>query len=214
MARSSCGIIGAVKLVIGITGSMGTGKSTVLQMLERLGAKAIDADLLVHLVMAKGTTVYEEVVDAFGEGVLGPQGEIDRKRLAALVFSDGEALERLEAIVHPVVESLIWEIAEEAEEEVVAIEAIKLLEASTERGWDALWVVTCRPEEQRERLRAQGLSEEEIEGRLKAQGSISEKIKAADVIIDNSGSREETWEQVKREWDKIQEKGEGECSPL
>jgi len=188
---------------------MGTGKSTVLRMLEELGAKAIDADLLVHLVMAKGTTVYEDVVEAFGEGILGPKGEIDRKKLAALVFSDREALKRLEAIVHPVVESLIWEIAEEAEEEVVAIEAIKLLEASTERGWDALWVVTCRPEEQRERLRAQGLSEEEIEGRLKAQGPISEKIKAADVIIDNSGSREETWEQVKREWDKIQGKGGG-----
>ena len=189
---------------------MGTGKSTVLRMLEELGAKAIDADLLVHLVMAKGTTVYEEVVGAFGEGVLDPQGDIDRKRLAALVFSDGEALKRLEAIVHPVVGSLIWEIAEEAEEEVVAIEAIKLLEASSERRWDTLWVVTCRPEEQRKRLRAQGFSEEEIEGRLKAQGPISEKIKAADVIIDNSGSREETWEQVKREWDKIQEKGERE----
>ncbi|MGB5931769.1 MAG: dephospho-CoA kinase [Anaerolineae bacterium] len=200
----------AVKRVIGITGNMGTGKSTVLRMLEKLGAKAIDADLLVHLVMAKGTTVYEEVVVAFGEGILGPKGEIDRKRLAALVFSDGEALKRLEAIVHPVVEGLIWEIAQEAKEEVVAIEAIKLLEASTERGWDALWVVTCRPEEQRERLRAQGLSEEEIEGRLKAQGPISEKIKAADVIIDNSGSREETWEQVKREWEKMQEKGGGE----
>lgn len=209
MACSSYGIIDAVKRVIGITGNMGTGKSTVLRMLEELGAKAIDADLLVHLVMAKGTTVYKEVVGAFGEGILNSPGEIDRKRLAALVFSDGEALKRLEAIVHPVVEGLIWEIAEEAEEEVVAIEAIKLLEASSERGWDALWVVTCRPEEQRERLRAQGLSEEEIEGRLKAQGPISEKIKAADVIIDNSGSRGETWEQVKREWDKMQVKGEG-----
>jgi dephospho-CoA kinase len=212
VAYSSYGIIDAVKRVIGITGSMGTGKSTVLRMLERLGARAIDADLLVHLVMAKGTTVYEEVVEAFGERILGPKGEIDRKRLAALVFSDGEALNRLEVIVHPVVEGLIWEITGEAEEEVVAIEAIKLLEASTERGWDALWVVTCRPEEQRERLRAQGLNEEEIEGRLKAQGPISEKIKAADVIIDNSGSREETWNQVKQEWEKIkrQEKGEGE----
>ena len=210
MACSSCGIIVAVKRVIGITGNMGTGKSTVLRMLEKLGAKAIDADLLVHLVMAKGTTVYEEVVVAFGEGILGPKGEIDRKRLAALVFSDGEALKRLEAIIHPVVESLIWEIAEGAEEEVVAIEAIKLLEASTERGWDALWVVTGRSEEQRERVRAQGLSEEEIEGRLKAQGPISEKIKAADVIVDNSGSREETWEQVKREWEKMQGKGGGE----
>ncbi|MCJ7668677.1 MAG: dephospho-CoA kinase [Anaerolineae bacterium] len=199
-----------MRWVIGITGSMGTGKSTVLRMLEKLGAKAIDADLLVHRVMAKGTTVYEEVVEAFGEGVLGPKGEIDRKRLAALVFSDEEALKRLEAIIHPVVENLIWEIAEEAKEEVVAIEAIKLLEASTGRWWDALWVVTCRPEEQSERLLAQGLSEEEIEGRLKAQGPISEKIKAANVIIDNSGSLEETWEQVKREWAKIQEKGEGE----
>lgn len=189
---------------------MGTGKSTVLHMLEELGAKAIDADLLVHLVMAKGTTVYEEVVEAFGEGILGPKGEIDRKRLAVLVFSDGEALKRLEAIIHPVVERLIWQIAGEAEEEVVAIEAIKLLEASTERGWDALWVVTCRSEEQRERLLAQGLSEEGIQGRLKAQGPISEKIKAADVIIDNSGSLEETWEQVKREWDKMQGKGEEE----
>ncbi len=186
---------------------MGTGKSTVLRMLEELGAKAIDADHLVHLVMAKGTTVYEEVVEAFGEGILKPKGEIDRGKLAALVFSDGEALKRLEAIIHPVVASLIWEIAGEAEEEVVAIEAIKLLEASTEREWDALWVVTCRPEGQKERLLAQGLSEEEIRGRLKAQGPISEKIKAADVIIDNSGSREETWEQVKREWDKMQGKG-------
>lgn len=188
---------------------MGTGKSTVLRMLERLGAKAIDADHLVHLVMAKGTTVYEEVVEAFGEGILNSKGEIDRKKLAALVFPHRKALQRLEAMTHPVVGSLIWEIAEEAEEEVVAIEAIKLLEASAARWWDALWVVTCRPGEQKKRLLAKGLSEEEIERRLKAQGPISEKINAANVIIDNSSSREETWEQVKREWDKLQEKGEG-----
>lgn len=192
-----------MKYVIGITGNIGTGKSTVLRMLEKLGAKAIDADELVHRVMAKGTPVWEAIAEAFGKEMLGRDGEIDRERLGTIVFSDPGALKRLEGIVHPAVERLIWEIAEEAQEPVVVIEAIKLIEAGAQRRCDALWVVTCRPEQQWERLSAQGLSEEQIRKRMEAQGPASAKIELADLIIDNSGSREETWAQVRREWERI-----------
>jgi dephospho-CoA kinase len=193
-----------VKYVIGITGNLGSGKSTVLHMLEKLGAKAIDADNLTHEVMAPGTPVWRAVGEAFGPDIIKGE-EIDRERLAAIVFSDEEALRRLEAIVHPAVEEAIWQMVAEAAEKVVAIEAIRLVERGANKLCHELWVVTCSPEKQRERLLAQGrYSEEEIEQRLKAQGPEADKVELADVIIDNSGSEEETWKQVKREWRRVQ----------
>ena len=193
-----------MKYIIGLTGNIATGKSVVSGMLERLGAKAIDADALAHEVMEKGTPVWRAVVREFGEGILCSDGSINRKKLGSIVFADGVALRRLEALVHPAVIVRTKELIESSQEPVIVIEAIKLIEAGMHRACDALWVVTCRKEHQLARLVEQrGLPEEEAWQRIEAQPPQEAKLALADVVIDNSGSLDGTWRQVKREWEKI-----------
>jgi len=192
------------KYLIGLTGNIATGKSVVLRMLQRLGARAIDADALVHQLMAKRTPVWQAILDEFGEGILGPEGEIDREKLGAIVFADAEALNRLEAIIHPAVTARVDELIRQATEAVVVVEAIKLIEAGWHRTCDALWVVTCSKEQQLERLmRARKLSRDEALLRIEAQPPQEDKVALADVVIDNSGSLKETREQVEREWERL-----------
>ena len=200
-----------MKYLIGLTGNIGSGKSTVLRMLEQLGAKAVNADVLVHEVMSKGTTVWQAIVDTFGEEVLADEGEIDRKKLGSLVFKDHEALERLENIVHPAVDELFREIVQRSEEAVIAVEAIKITESGAYGELDALWLVTCPAEERLRRLlETRDVNEEDIERRLRSQMSPEKQAELADVVIDNGGTLQQTWEQVEREWDKI---WEGEQCP-
>jgi dephospho-CoA kinase len=195
-----------MRYVIGLTGNIGSGKSTVLRMLERLGAKAIDADALVHEVMRKGTPVWRAIVDSFGQGILTPQGRIHRKKLASLVFNDHEALGRLEQIIHPAVDERFTEIVQGSEERVIAVEAVKIIDSGVYAELNALWVVTCPPEEALERLAKTGdVNEEDIKNRLAAQMPAQRQAELADVVIDNGGTLQQTWEQVKREWDKIQQ---------
>lgn len=190
--------------IIGLTGNIGTGKTTVLRMLAQLGADVIDADALAHQVITRGTPAWQAVVDAFGADILRPDGEIDRARLGQIVFGDPAALKRLEAIVHPAVSAEIDRRIRESQAPVVVIEAIKLIEAGMHTRGDALWVVTAEPEQQVQRLVAQrGLSEAEVRQRMSAQAPASAKVALADVVIDNSGTPEETWAQVKRAWDQI-----------
>jgi len=193
-----------MKYVIGLTGNIGSGKSTVLRMLGQLGAKAIDADNLAHEVMRKGTSVWQAIVDAFGDEVLTPDGVIDRKRLGSLVFDDHEALERLENIVHPAVDERFREIIQEADEQVIVVEAVKIIESGIYPELSALWLVTCPAEERLRRLlETRGVNEEEVRERLKAQMTEEKQAQLADVVIDNSGTPPHTWEQVRREWNKI-----------
>jgi len=193
------------KYLIGLTGNIATGKSAVLRMLKGLGARVIDADALAHRLMIKGTPVWQAILDEFGEGILGPGGEIDRGKLGAVVFADAEALRRLEAIVHPAVTARVDELIRQATEAVVVVEAIKLIEAGWHRTCDALWVVTCPEEQQLERLmRARKLSREEALLRIEAQPPQEDKVALADVVIDNSGTLKETEKQVKREWEKVE----------
>ena len=195
-----------MKYVIGLTGNIGSGKSTVLRMLEQLGAKAVDADALVHEVMRKGTPVWRAIEDAFGREILTDEGEIDRRKLGSLVFSDHEALERLENIVHPAVDELFREIVQRSEEAVIAVEAIKITESEVYAELDALWLVTCPAEERLQRLlKTRDVNEEDVERRLRSQMSPEKQAELADVVIDNGGTLQQTWEQVKREWDKIWE---------
>jgi dephospho-CoA kinase len=193
------------KYSIGLTGNIATGKSAVLGMLKRLGAKAIDADALVHQLMAKGTSIWQAILDEFGEGILGPEGEIDRGKLGAIVFADAEALKRLEAIVHPAVTAHVDELIHQATEPIVVVEAIKLIEAGWHRTCDALWVVTCPREQQLERLmRVRKLSRKEALLRIEAQPPQEDKVALADVVIDNSGTLKETEKRVKREWERME----------
>jgi dephospho-CoA kinase len=193
------------KYLIGLTGNIATGKSAVLRILRQLGAKAIDADALVHRLMAKGMPVWQAILGEFGEEILGPEGEIDRGKLGAIVFADAEALKRLEAIVHPAVAVRAGELIRQAAEPVVVVEAIKLIEAGWHRTCDALWVVTCPKEQQLKRLmRTRKLSRQEALLRIEAQPPQEEKVALADVVIDNSGNLKETREQVKREWERLE----------
>ncbi len=192
------------KFVIGLTGNIATGKSVVRKMLEHLGAYTIDADALAHRAMAKGAPGYQPVVDTFGKWILGPDGEIDRRRLAQIVFRDPEALRRLEAIIHPLVAQGVDWLIRRAKRTVVVIEAIKLLESDLREACDSIWVVRATPEKQLERLmRKRGLSRAEAQRRIAAQPPQEAKLAAADVVIDNNGSFEETWKQVVDAWKRV-----------
>lgn len=192
------------KYVIGLTGNIATGKSVVRKMLEHLGAYGIDADALAHRAIAKGAPGYQPVVDIFGKWILDAQGEIDRTKLGRLVFHDPEALKQLEAVVHPLVEQAIDLMIQRARQAVIVIEAIKLLEGKLANACDSIWVTTAPQEIQQQRLmEKRGMSAEDALQRIRAQSPQEQKIAAAQVVIQNSGSFEETWKQVVAAWKKI-----------
>lgn len=194
-----------MKYVIGLTGNIGTGKSTVLRMLRELGAHVIDADAVTRQVMRRGEPAFDAIVEAFGRDVLGPDGELDRAALAQRVFSDPAALRRLEEIVHPAAVARVREEIAGTAAPVVVVEAIKLLEAGMARELcDAVWVVDAPEEVCIARLAAgRGISAEEARRRLAAQTPQAEKRAAADVVIDNSGDLEETRRQVMDAWNAL-----------
>ncbi|WP_299030114.1 dephospho-CoA kinase [uncultured Thermanaerothrix sp.] len=192
------------KYVIGLTGNIATGKSVVRRMLEHLGAYGIDADALAHRAIARGAPGYQPVVELFGRYILGPDGEIDRRRLGKIVFSDPVALASLERIVHPLVSQAIDFLVRRVSQPVVVIEAIKLVEANLHYACDSLWVVYAPVEVQLARLmRNRGLSEAEARQRIAAQPPQEQKMALADVIIRNAGSFEETWKQVVVAWRRL-----------
>ncbi len=190
--------------LIGLTGNIATGKSTVAHMLADLGAEAIDADQVTREVMRAGSPVHAVIVEAFGPRVLAADGEIDRQRLGDIVFADPAALARLEAIVHPATIAVIDRRVATSSADVVVIEAIKLIEAGMADGCDSVWVTTCRPEQQVDRIMsARGLSRTEAQQRVQAQPPQEEKIARADVVIDTSGTLAQTREQVNESWKRL-----------
>ena len=192
------------KYVIGITGNIATGKSVVRKMLEHLGAYGIDADALAHRAMAKGGPGHPLIVDAFGQWVLDEEDQIDRARLAKIVFTDPNALGKLEAIVHPLVNHAVDLLVRRAKQNVVAIEAIKLLETDLAAGCDTIWVVDSPPDMQIARLmHKRNMTEATARQRIAAQAPQEQKLRAAKTIIRNDGSFEGTWEQVQKEWEKL-----------
>ncbi len=187
--------------LIGLTGNLGSGKSTVRRILEQLGARGIDADALAHTVMARGAPAWCAIVETFGADILTFNGRIDRQKLGARVFADAEGLKKLEAIVHPAVGALIKQIVREESAPVIVIEAIKLLEARLHLWCDSIWVVTCKPEVQIQRvMRDRQMSEADARARLAAQSPAEEKIKSANVVIDNSGDEAATRAQIEKAW--------------
>ena len=208
--------------LIGLTGNIATGKSSVAHVLQGLGAYVVDADKLARRLMEPGTEVWQQVVDAFGEEMVGPGNRIDRSRLGALVFSDPKALRRLEEIVHPAVlaqtERILVGIehAHDPEEgglqqgevvpcPVAVVEAIKLIESGLAERCDSVWVVTCARDLQVQRLmESRGLTRSEALLRIDAQPLQEQKVETADVVIENGGSKEDLRERVDREWERIQ----------
>jgi dephospho-CoA kinase len=191
-------------LLIGLTGNIGTGKSTVAGMLAELGAGTIDADKVAHEVMQAGTPAHARIVEAFGSEVVGHDGEIDRARLGALVFADPAALARLEATVHPATMEVIHRRINATPADVVVVEAIKLIEVGMADACDSVWVTTCRPDQQIHRIMGgRGLSRAEAQRRVQAQPPQEEKVARADVVIDTSGALSRTRAQVRAAWERL-----------
>lgn len=188
--------------VIGLTGPMGAGKSTVAQMLRELGAKVIDADAIVHQEQSRGTVGYSAIVQRFGTKVLGEDKEIDRAKLAEEVFADPRKLAELERIIHPRVVARVLEARSMLRDgDVLVVEAIKLLESAIRGIFDQVWVVVAPREATIERLERRGVPRAEVEARLRHQRSEADFRKAADVVIENSGDRDATREQVRQAWE-------------
>lgn len=189
------------KYVIGLTGNIATGKSVVRKMLEHLGAFGIDADEVAHRAMSRGGPAYEEVIRLFGEWILDSEGEINRKALGRLAFADAKLLDQLEEIMHPLVIQAVDLLIERSQSPVVVLEAIKLFESGLADACDTIWVVDCTPDVQIDRLvRKRGLSETTARQRIAVQPAQKGKLARAKVVIQNSKSFEDTWNQVQNAW--------------
>ncbi|MEE8414176.1 MAG: dephospho-CoA kinase [Dehalococcoidales bacterium] len=195
--------------VIGLTGGIGSGKSTVSQYLAEFGAMVIDADKVGHEAL-RTTEVKQEIVAAFGREVLTPDGEIDRKKLGAIVFSNPESLSSLNGIMHPRMRAMMVDRIEKCRQEgvaVVIVEAAVLLE--TEADWtslvDEIWVTESPEVEVVKRITEQrGLSEEQVLARIHSQLSQEERAKQANVVINNDGNLDEVKAIVKELWERFQ----------
>ena len=194
-------------LLVGLTGGIGSGKSTVACMLEERGAIVLDADELAHRVIAPGTPGHEKVVERFGPNVLAPAGDVDREALASIVFADAAARRDLEAIVHPEVRRMFAEEAERCRDtdKVVVLSAPLIVETGMYSVFEVLMIVSTRIETQVERLvRERGMSEESVRARIAAQLPLEATAEVADVIVDNEGTLEELEGQVDRVWGDLQ----------
>jgi dephospho-CoA kinase len=192
--------------VIGLTGGVASGKSTVATMLAEKGAVVLSADETGWEVYRPGGPAYEDVVAAFGPDVLAPDGSVDRRKLAAIVFADPQARERLNAITHPrireVLEGRLAELAGQGKE-VAVLEAALLLEAGWDDLVDEVWVTRAPPQVARERLLERGLSQREAEARVRSQPSSQERVRRARAEIATDCPLVDTRRIVDREWSRL-----------
>jgi len=208
-------------LKVGLTGGIAAGKSVVGEMFVALGAHLVQADRIAHSLMQPGEAVYNEVVRHFGREILNPDGSVNRAKLAEVAFgpsSDAEGerasrIEELNRIVHPVVirsqDAWMEEMGREDPRAVAIVEAALILEAGAGERFDCLIVVTCSAEQRVARFAARqkidlDTARKEVIRRMAAQMPDEEKVKAADYVIDNSGSLDKTREQVRQVWQKLQ----------
>ncbi len=192
------------KTVIGITGNIATGKSVVRRMLEHLGAFGLDADGLAHRAMSPGAPAYLPTVETFGKWILRPDGQISRQKLATVVFAAPEALAELERLTHPIVRQVIDLLVKRAKQPVIAIEAIKLIEAGLAEDCDVVWVVDAPRDVQLERLvEERKLAEDAANQRIDVQNPQADKLAQATLTIDNSAGLEQTWQQVQAAYNKL-----------
>lgn len=193
-------------LLVGLTGGIGSGKSTVAHLLEEHGAVVFDADVIAREVVEPGTSGHQAVVERFGANVLAPGGELDRDALASIVFADPAARRDLEAIVHPEVRRLFAEGSEAYRDtdRVVVFSAPLLVETGMHTAFDVLIVLSTRVETQVERLmRGRGMSEDAVLARIAAQAPMEAKAEVADVLLPNEGDLDELRERVDHVWDEL-----------
>lgn len=190
-------------LLVGLTGGIATGKSTVSELLRRLGAEIIDADQLARDVVEPDQPAWREIVAEFGRGVLSPDRTLDRKKLGAIVFADPARRKRLEALTHPAIrarfQTRLDELAARGFAGIVVYDAPVMIEAGGYKSMDRLVVVITDEATQTARLRARdGTDDAEGRRKIASQMPLAEKAKLADYVIDNSGDREATAAQARR----------------
>jgi dephospho-CoA kinase len=188
-------------LRIGLTGGIGSGKSTVSELLAAHGAVVVDADRIAREVVEPGTPGLAAVAEAFGDAVLAADGSLNRPALAAIVFSDPEARRRLDGIVHPLVRRRTAELVAAAPEDAVVVNDVPLLvETGQASSYDLVVVVEADPEIRVARLVQRGLTEDDARARIAAQAGDEQRRAVAHVVLDNSGTPEELAAQVDRFW--------------
>lgn len=188
-------------LMVGLTGGIACGKSHSTKVFAELGAYVIDADEIAHDVIRSGQPAYEEIVAHFGRDILDPSGEIDRRRLGAIIFSDPASRQKLNSIVHPrVIEQEAYrsgEIIGRVGNCIIIVDAALMVEAHYHTRFDKLVVVHCKPELQLHRLVTRdGLSYQEAEQRISTQMPLSEKLKLANYVIETSGTYRQSRAQI------------------
>ncbi|MER5554389.1 dephospho-CoA kinase [Streptomyces sp. NPDC002793] len=196
-------------LKVGLTGGIGAGKSEVSRLLARYGAVLIDADRIAREVVEPGTPGLTAVVEAFGPGVLTPDGSLDRPALGSIVFADPERLATLNAIVHPLVGARSAELERAAGPGAVVVHDVPLL---TENGlaplYDLVVVVDAKPATQLDRLvRLRGMTESDARARMAAQATREERLALADLVVDNDGPLEDLEPQVRTVWSELTARG-------
>lgn len=192
-------------LTIGLTGGIGSGKSTVAKFLAELGAPVLDADQVGHAIYQPGGPAYQEMIDAFGREILAPDGAVDRKKLGPIVFGDLAALKRLNAIVHPKMFTRMREMVAAmragGERKPIVIEAAILIEANWQALFDEIWLVTAAKERVIERIeRDRGMRPEQTEARIRAQLSDDERRRHAALVVVNDGTLEQLRARVAELW--------------
>ena len=192
-------------LVVGLTGSIGTGKSEATRILQELGAGVINADQVGHEAYTPHTESWNEVLDAFGRDILQPNGEIDRSKLGAIVFADSDQMTKLNGIMHPRMAGMVAEKIDQMRShgiQVAVVEAALLFEAGWETLVDEVWTTDSPLESVFQRLMSRnGLNEEEVRKRLSSQMDIQERLNRSDVVVDNSGGVAALEETVRSLWE-------------
>ncbi|TMK91240.1 MAG: dephospho-CoA kinase [Actinobacteria bacterium] len=195
-------------LLVGLTGGIGSGKSTVADLLRKRGAVVLDADDFARAAVVAGSVGLRKVAERFGREVLGPDGELDRRKLASIVFADPAALSDLEAIVHPEVRRMFADgIQENLDgQRVVVLVNPLLIEMGTHRDCDIVVVVSASIDTQIARSVARGMDESDVRARIAAQLPLAERAQAADVLIDNEGTLDELEDEVDVLWHQLQDR--------
>lgn len=190
--------------VIGLTGGIGTGKSTVAKVLEEQGAPILNADLVGHEVYLPGRPAYHEIIEAFGRGVLADDDTIDRKKLGAIVFADPKDLARLNSITHSRMKGMMREKLQDLEKQgndIAVLEAALLLEARWDDLADEIWVTVTPPEIAAQRVSERsGLDREQVMERIRSQMTNEQRVARAKVVIDTSGDMASTERQALERW--------------
>ncbi|MBI5144767.1 MAG: dephospho-CoA kinase [Candidatus Omnitrophica bacterium] len=186
------------KIVLGITGSFGSGKTTVAKIFSSFGAKVIDADRIVHKLIRPKSKIYQKIVASFGKDILEERNGINRKVLARIVFNHKRLLKKLNRIIHPEVIRILKDEIRKSTAKIIVLDAPLLIEAGLVGLVDKLIVVKINRKTQINRLARKGFSKQDVLRRIKAQLPLADKVRWADFVIDNSGRLKETKKEVEK----------------